>query len=181
MKSIGNPLGAGLLILASFHLIAFSGQAAPAGTAVLVDVSSNSKTVPLRRNPALPVPTESQQLALEAAEPFLKDGFRIRDGEWSDSLTTEVPIFLSVTLFEGERYWFAGASPTRGALLRLTVYDSEGRPMATELLKDGAQGVGVRCATGIAPRKSGRYFLSMELIGNPTRMPVDFSVVYAYK
>jgi hypothetical protein len=132
-------------------------------------------------NPAAPVPTEARRLALDAAGAFTNDGFRIRDGEWSGMLMKGKPVFLNVTLFQGESYWFVGASPSSGATLRITIYDSTGKPLKSEQWKDGAQGVGARCAAGIAPVKSGRYFVGIELMENPGGLPVEFSLVYAYK
>jgi len=136
---------------------------------------------PLPVNPAAPIPTEARRLALEAAAAFVNDGFRIRDGEWTGMLFRGKPSFLSVTLFQGESYWFVGATPAPGAVLRITVYDAEGKSLKTEQWKDGAQGAGARCAAGVAPLKSGRYFVGIELMENPGGLPIEFSIVYAYK
>jgi hypothetical protein len=144
------------------------------------EAGSESNTL-LPVNPALPVPTEARRLALEAAGAFVNDGFRIRDGEWSGTLSKGTPAFLRVTLFQGESYWFVGASGTPGAVLRITMYDGAGKPIKTEQWKDGAQGGGARCAAGIAPGKSGKYFVGVELMGSPAGLPVEYSVVYAYK
>lgn len=132
-------------------------------------------------NPASPVPTEARRLALEAAGAFVNDGFRIRDGEWTGMLFSGKPAFLKVNLFQGESYWFVGATPSTGAVLRITVYDAAGKPLKSEQWKDGAQGAGARCAAGIAPLQSGRYFVGVELMENPGGLPIEFSVVYAYK
>jgi len=132
-------------------------------------------------NPASPVPTEARRLALEAAGAFVNDGFRIRDGEWTGMLFRGKPSFLKVNLFQGESYWFVGATPSTGAMLRITVYDPAGKPLKSEQWKDSAQGAGARCAAGIAPLQSGRYFVGVELLENPGGLPIEFSVVYAYK
>jgi hypothetical protein len=132
-------------------------------------------------NPAAPVPTEARRLALDAAGAFVNDGFRIRDGEWGGILLKGKPSFLSVTLFQGESYWFVGATPTQAAQLRVTLYDDAGKPVKTEQWKDAAQGGGARCAAGVASLKSGRYFVGVELMDNPGGLPVEFSLVYAYK
>jgi hypothetical protein len=132
-------------------------------------------------NPAAPIPTEARRLALDAAGAFTNDGFRIRDGEWSGMLMKGKPVFLNVTLFQGESYWFVGASPSSGATLRITIYDSTGKPLKSEQWKDAAQGAGARYAAGVAPLKSGRYFVGVELMENPGGLPVEFSLVYAYK
>lgn len=135
-------------------------------------------------NPAGPVPTEARRLALETAGAFVNDGFRVRDGEWAVSLTKESPRFLQVTLFAGNRYWFVAATPTAGARMRVTVYDESGRPLKGELWQDqGASGGGggFRIAAGVAPERSGKYVVGVELLESSKDAQSDASLVYAFK
>ena len=120
-------------------------------------------------------------MALDAAGAFVNEGFRIRDAEWAGSLTKGTPVFLQITLFAGEGYWFVAATPTPGARVRVTLYDAQGKPLKTEQWKDDAQGAGARAAAGVAPDQSGKYFVSVELIESPSDRQSDFSLVYAYK
>jgi len=135
-------------------------------------------------NPAGPVPSEARRLALETVRPFSKEGFRIRDGEWSVELAKGEPRFLQVTLFSGERYLFAAASPLRGGKLRLTLFDAAGKeakgetPRGADPVSDG--GI-ARVVAGIAPGKSGNYFVGVELAESPETGPCEVSLVYAYK
>ena len=129
-------------------------------------------------NPAGPVPSEARRMALETAGAFLNDGFRIRDGEWAVSLSKGTPAFLQVSLFEGNSYWFVSAVPDAGTRLRITVYDGEGRPLKGEEWKESGKHGGTRAAVGIAPARSGSYFVGVELLEGST---VEASLVYAYK
>jgi len=138
-------------------------------------------TTPAAKNRVAPVPTESRRLALETAGAFLNDGFRIRDGEWKGTLSKGVPLFLQVTLFAGEIYWFVAASPAQGGALRVTVYDSFGKAFKGEQWKDPNGDGGARSAAGVAPEKSGKYFVGVELLEQPNVPSADFSLVYAYK
>ena len=130
------------------------------------------------------IPTEARRLALETAGAFENDGFRIRDGEWSGTLSKGAPLFLQVTLFAGEHYWFVAASPVSGAPLHLMVYDASGKPVKTELWQHAIKGEGTRSAAGVAPTQSGKYFIGLDGM-NPTsgssERPIDFSLVYCYK
>ena len=128
-----------------------------------------------------PMSMEPRRLALETAGAFENDGFRIRDGEWSGTLSKEMPLFLQVTLFAGENYWFVAASPTTGALLHVTVYDASGKPVKSELWHNAANAVGTRSATGVAPTQSGKYFVGVEGMRGSTEGALDFSLVYCYK
>ncbi len=135
-------------------------------------------------NPAGPVPSEARRLALDAMRPFAKEGFRIRDGEWSIELTKGNSRFLQVTLFAGERYLFAAASPQQGGELRLTLFDATGKEVKAETPKgtDPAASGGGTCAVAeVAPGKSGNYFVGVEFTESPGTGPSEVSIVYAYK
>lgn len=135
-------------------------------------------------NPAGPVPSEARLQALESMRAYAKEGFRIRDGEWSVELSKGDSRFLQVTLFAGERYLFAAASPRHGIKLRLTFFDASGKEVKSTSPK------GVNTAAGnevtgivaeIAPEKSGNYFVGVELAESPVTGPCEMTLVYAYK
>lgn len=135
-------------------------------------------------NPAGPVPSEGRRLALQGMRPFAKEGFRIRDGEWSVELAKGDSRFLQVTLFAGERYLFAAASPQHGGNLRLALFDATGKEVKAETPKgaDPAASGGSTCAVvEVAPGKSGNYFVGVELAESPGTGPSEVSLVYAYK
>lgn len=134
-------------------------------------------------NPAGPVPSEGRRLVLDTVRPFAKEGFHIRDGEWNVELTKGEPRFLQVTLFAGERYLFAAASPLQGGELRLTLFDASGKEVKTELPKgaDPAAGGGTRVVAEVAPGKSGNYFVGVELAESHGTGPSEVSLVYSYK
>ncbi len=149
-----------------------------------VSGATNQETVPQAQpssNPAVPVPTEARRLALEAAGAFTNDGFRIRDAEWSFALAKATPLFLQVTLFAGNRYWFVTATPTLGVKLRLTLFDNSGNPLKSEQWQDSGEHGGSRTAAGIAANASGTYFIGVELLEAASNQPLDCSLVSAYK
>lgn len=135
-------------------------------------------------NQAGPAPSEARRLALEAARPFAKEGFRIRDGEWSVGLTKGEPRFLQVTLLAGERYLFAAASPPHAGKLRLMLFDAAGKEVKTEASRAADPAVhagGTGTVAEVAPGKSGNYFVGVELAGSPGTGTCEVSLVYAYK
>jgi len=133
------------------------------------------------RNAAPPVPTESRRLALETASAFENEGFRLRDGEWYNSLSKGQAAFLQVTLFAGNRYWFVAASAENSEKMRIVVYDASGKPLHGDSWQDNGAHPGSRTALGVAPAVSGMYFLAVELLDAPASFPVDTCLVYAYK
>ena len=132
-------------------------------------------------NPARPIPSESRALALRAAAPSLAQGFRVRDGSWDVTLAPGNPAFLKVTLFEGVTYLFAAASSAGDAALRIILRDGAGREIASEKPKESAPLSGVGAVAGIAPQRSGTYFVQLELVRSKGDSPADCSLVYAYK
>jgi len=132
-------------------------------------------------NPSGPVPTEARRIALQTAGAFVNDGFRIRDGEWPISLSLGKPVFLEVTLFAGNSYWFVASSADPVSRLRVTVYDSAGTPQKGEQWKDGGKSSGDSAAAGVAPERSGKYYVGVELLESPRSGGVDCCLVYAYK
>ena len=144
-------------------------------------LAEEATPTPGAQNRAKAIPSESRRLALETAGAFVNDGFRIRDGEWNGTLAKGKPLFLQVTLFAGESYWFVVASTVRGGVIRVTLYDSAGKPVKGEEWKATTGDGGARSAAGIAPAKSGTYFVGVELLQQPDPASADFSLVYAYK
>ena len=144
------------------------------------DPATSAPTV----NPARPVPSQARHLALDILRSLAKEGFRIRDGEWSTELTKGEPRFLQVTLFSGERYLFATASPLQGGKLRITLFDASGKEVRNEMPKGADPAAGGGCTLGVtevAPGKSGNYFVRVELVESPGTGPCEISLVYAYK
>ena len=143
-------------------------------------IDQNRETLP-PTNPSHPVPTEARRLALESAGAFTNEGFRIRDAEWAFTLNKGTKAFLQVTLFAGNHYWFVTASPNPGAKLRVTLYDRIGNPLKTQQWQEMGEHGGSRAAAGIAPERSGRYFVGVEILDAPNDLPLDCSLVIAYK
>lgn len=131
--------------------------------------------------PGEATPVEPRCLALETAGAFTNDGFRIRDAEWPFRLTKGTPVFLRVTLFAGNRYWFVAATSSPGAKLRLTLYDGKGQALKTEHWQESGDHGGSRTAAGIASEKSGLYFVGVKLLESASDLPLDCSLVITYK
>jgi len=123
----------------------------------------------------------AHSLALETAGAFTADNFRIRESEWRFTLEKGIPVFLKMTLFAGNHYRFVTASPTAGAKICITFYDGKGHPIKAEPLQDTGVHAGTEVAAGIAPELSGQYFVGVELLENSSDLPLDCSLVMAYK
>lgn len=127
-----------------------------------------------------PVPTPIEQeavtarsRALDLAGAFTNDGFRTRDGFWSDTLEANKPLFLEVNLFADNEYWFSAAALPPARKLTLGIYDEKGRPLDGSLYQDGP-----RAAIGITAPTSGRFFVRVEMTEGEK---ADFCLIYSYK
>ena len=119
--------------------------------------------------------------ALDLAEALLNDGFRIRDGAWSVSLTPKEPLLLQVTLFSGNQYWFIAAAAPPASALQVTLYDSTGHLVKLDPWKDDLTVSGARAAEGFVAPRSGKYFVKLELLKSQGKTKADACLVYAYK
>jgi hypothetical protein len=131
--------------------------------------------------PLPPIPSEARHLAMETAKVFTREGFKIRDDEWAFTIEKTNAQFLQLTLFSGNHYWFTVASPTAGANLRLTLYDAQGHPVKGEVWHHDEAQSGSLAAVGIVPERSGSYFVGVERLEKCSDLPLDCSLVMAYK
>ncbi len=118
---------------------------------------------------------------LDLAEALLNDGFRIRDGAWSVSLTPKEPQLLQVTLFSGNQYWFIAAAAPPASTLQLTLYDNTGHLVKLDPWKDDLTVSGARAAEGFVAPRSGKYFVKLELLKSQGKAKADACLVYGYK
>ena len=124
---------------------------------------------------------ESKRNAFDLIEALVNHGFRARDGVWTIKLTPKKPVFLELTLFSGNQYWFAAAAALPAHHLKLTLYDATGHSLPLDLWKDNLMVPGARIAGGIVAPHSERYFIGLELIDSQDDARVYGTLVYAYK
>lgn len=143
----------------------------------IMPLLADPSPTPSPENPASAVPGEARLLAVEAARVFTKEGYRLRDGEWTISLGKGESRLLKVTLFAGEQYGFVAASPVRGAKLTLTLFDPSGHELKAESRNAGSSRPGL----GIAAKASGLYLVKVECLDGAGSPTVDTSLIYTYK
>lgn len=123
----------------------------------------------------------SKRQALDVAGALVNHGFRVRDGVWTVNLEPKHPLFLQITLFSGNEYWFAAAASVPATALKVTLYDSTGHPLKLDTWKDTMTAPGIRTAGGFVAPRSGKYFVGLELLNSKNNASADASLVYLYK
>ncbi len=69
---------------------------------------------------------DAQSFALQAAEPYVKQGFQVREDYWGGDLGSGEKKAVRQQLFKGNEYWFWLGTEVDRAKISVHVYDSVG-------------------------------------------------------
>src|SRR5246127_373257 len=97
---------------------------------------------------------DAQAFALQAAEPYVKQGFQVREDYWGGDLGSGEKKAVRQQLFKGNEYWFWLGTEVDKAKVSVHVYDSDGK-LAEE--SDGWE-KGHFAAAHVTPKATGSYF-----------------------
>src|SRR6187401_1795074 len=70
---------------------------------------------------------DAQSFALQAAEPYVKEGFQVREDYWGGDLGAGEKKAVRQQLFKGNEYWFWLGTEVETAKVSVHIYDSEGK------------------------------------------------------
>jgi hypothetical protein len=116
---------------------------------------------------------EAHKAVLDLVGAFTNEGFKIRDGHWSGTLKPKEHALIAVNLYAGNQYWFAVGAVEPAKKVEVSVYDENGKQVATESYNEGE-----RAAAGFSPTSSGQYYVSVGLLEGKES---SFCLVYSYK
>jgi len=125
--------------------------------------------------PAWATVDDAISAAMEAADPYVKDGFTVREDQWGGDLAVGEKKAFQHTLFKGNDYWFFIATDTIKAEVSVHVYSSEGKLMDLEGWQKGSHS-----GTRFRPPSTGSYFLVVQVEESPEDR-THWALVYAYK
>ena len=100
--------------------------------------------------------------ALEAAQPYIKEGFTIREDYWGGDMAAEQPKAITQQLFKGNVYWFWMATDVKSARISVHVYDSDGNLCEVEAKQNGQF-----ASARVVPKRSGTYYVIVEVEKSP--------------
>lgn len=95
--------------------------------------------------------------ALEASDPYLKEGFTLREDYWGGDLPARQSKALAHQLFKGNEYWFWMGTSDPDAKPRVAVYDADGELVSAETWERRH-----KSACRVVPQKTGKYYLVVE-------------------
>ena len=96
--------------------------------------------------------------ALQAAEPYVKEGFTIREDYWGGDLPVKTQKAVIHQLFKGNEYWFWMGTDVEQAVISVHVYDSDGNLAETEHWQKPHF-----AAAHVKPKTTGSYYLIVEI------------------
>ena len=123
---------------------------------------------------------DSLTIALEAAEPFVKQGFSVREDYWGGDLPVKKTKAIVHQLFKGNEYWFWMGTDVRDAKVSIHVYDSDGNLVEVEAKPGKPASGGATAMARVVPKKTGSYYLIVEVEKSPEER-THWALAYGFK
>jgi len=118
---------------------------------------------------------DALSFAYEAATPYVKQGFVVREDAWGGDLGLKDQKAVTAQLFKGNEYWFLTGTDVRGAEVTVSVYDSSGKLAQAEAWQRGRFS-GAR----VVPVRSGTYYAIITVHKSPKER-TPWALVYGYR
>jgi hypothetical protein len=118
---------------------------------------------------------DALSFAHEAASPYVKQGYTVREDAWGGDLGVKDQKAVTAQLFKGNEYWFWLGTDTRGATITVHVYDSNGKLAESETFQKGRFS-----GAKVVPDKTGTYYAIVTVEKSPSERS-NWALVYGYK
>ncbi|MGI8821259.1 MAG: hypothetical protein ACR2ID_10395 [Chthoniobacterales bacterium] len=119
---------------------------------------------------------DAQSFALQAAEPYVKEGFQVREDYWGGDLAAAEKKAVKQQLFKGNEYWFWLGTEVEKATVSVHIYDAEGKLVEQP---DSWQ-KGHFAAAHIVPPTTGSYFIIVTIESSPEER-THWALVYGFR
>jgi len=119
---------------------------------------------------------DAQSFALQAAEPYVKQGFQVREDYWGGDLASGEKKAVRQQLFKGNEYWFWLGTEVDRAKVSVHIYDSDGK-LAEE---PDSWEKGHFAAAHVIPKTTGSYFIIVNVEESPEER-THWALVYGFR
>ena len=119
---------------------------------------------------------DAQSFALQAAEPYVKQGFQVREDYWGGDLASGEKKAVRQQLFKGNEYWFWLGTEVDRAKVFVHIYDSDGK-LAEE---PDSWEKGHFAAAHVIPKTTGSYFVIVSVEESPEDR-THWALVYGFR
>ncbi len=125
--------------------------------------------------PALASVDDALSYALEAAQPYVKEGFTVREDYWGGDMAVKQAKAITHQLFKGNEYWFWIGTDEKAAKVSVHIYDSEGNLCEVEGWQKGQF-----AAARVIPKRTGTYYLIVE-VEKSNRERTHWGMAYGFR
>ena len=125
--------------------------------------------------PAMATVDDALSYTLEAAQPYVKEGFTVREDYWGGDMAAAQPKAITQQLFKGNEYWFWMGTDVKGARISVHIYDSEGNLCEVESWQKGQL-----AAARVVPKRSGAYYVIVE-VEKSSRERTHWGMAYGFR
>jgi hypothetical protein len=143
---------------------------------VLLRSSSLLAAVIVMQRAACASVDDAQSFALQAAEPYVKQGFQVREDYWGGDLASGEKKAVRQQLFKGNEYWFWLGTEVDRAKVSVHIYDSDGK-LAEE---PDSWEKGHFAAAHVIPKTTGSYFVIVSVEQSPEER-THWALVYGFR
>ncbi len=119
---------------------------------------------------------DAQSFALQAAEPYVREGFQVREDYWGGDLAAGEKKAVRQQLFKGNEYWFWLGTEVRRAKVSVHIYDKEGKLIEQP---DSWQ-KGSYAAAHVVPTSTDSYFIIVAIEESPEER-THWALVYGFR
>lgn len=125
--------------------------------------------------PALASVDDALSYALEAAQPYVKEGFTVREDYWGGDMAVKQAKAITHQLFKGNEYWFWIGTDEKAAKVSVHIYDSDGNLCEVEGWQKGQF-----AAARVIPKRTGTYYLIVE-VEKSNRERTHWGMAYGFR
>ena len=143
---------------------------------VLSRTSSLLAAVVVMQRAAFASVDDAQSFALQAGEPYVKQGFQVREDYWGGDLGSGEKKAVRQQLFKGNEYWFWLGTEVDKAKVSVHIYDSDGK-LAEE---PDSWEKGHFAAAHVIPKTTGSYFIIVSVEQSPEER-THWALVYGFR
>ena len=119
---------------------------------------------------------DSLSFALEAADPYVKEGFTVREDYWGGDLPAKQQKAIVQQLFKGNEYWFWMGTDVGSARISVHVYDSNGNLAEVQAWQNKPH----MAAARVVPKTTGSYYLIVEVEKSPQER-THWALAYGFR
>ena len=114
--------------------------------------------------------------ALQAAQPYIKAGFTVREDYWGGDLPVKQEKTIVQQLFKGNEYWFWMGTDSSTARISVHIYDAQGKLAEVESWNKKPH----MAAARITPKATGAYYLRVQIEKSPLER-THWALAYGFR